>query len=86
MFEDGPLRIGRRDARSRRRHRDDLQADDRPQSAGTIGDRSRDVSIHTGLSKAEINTKVLALLADVRIRSQGLAKTHELSGASGSAP
>ena len=50
----------------------------------TIGDQIAEMfSIHTGLSKAEINTKVLALLADVRIPDPKVAAKaypHELSG------
>jgi peptide/nickel transport system ATP-binding protein len=50
----------------------------------TIGDQIAEMfSIHTRLSKAEINAKVLALLADVRIpdpRVAAKAYPHELSG------
>ena len=50
----------------------------------TIGDQVAEMfSIHTELSKAEINTRVLALLADVRIPDPRLAARaypHELSG------
>jgi len=50
----------------------------------TIGDQIAEMfSIHTELSKAEINTKVLALLADVRIPDPAVAAKaypHELSG------
>jgi peptide/nickel transport system ATP-binding protein len=50
----------------------------------TIGDQIAEMfSIHTDLSKAEINTRVLALLADVRIPDPRLAAKaypHELSG------
>jgi peptide/nickel transport system ATP-binding protein len=50
----------------------------------TIGDQIGEMfSIHTGLSKADITTKVLALLADVRIpepNAAAKAYPHELSG------
>ncbi|WP_454620242.1 ABC transporter ATP-binding protein [Bradyrhizobium cenepequi] len=50
----------------------------------TIGDQIGEMfSIHTELSKAEINARVLALLADVRIPDPKLAAKaypHELSG------
>ncbi|MGX9428558.1 MULTISPECIES: ABC transporter ATP-binding protein [Bradyrhizobium] len=50
----------------------------------TIGDQIGEMfSIHTDLSKAEINARVLALLADVRIPDPKLAAKaypHELSG------
>ncbi|MCA1457555.1 ABC transporter ATP-binding protein [Bradyrhizobium sp. BRP22] len=50
----------------------------------TIGDQIGEMfSIHTGLSNAEINARVLALLADVRIPDPKLAAKaypHELSG------
>jgi peptide/nickel transport system ATP-binding protein len=50
----------------------------------TIGDQIAEMfSIHTHLSKAEINARVLALLADVRIPDPKLAAKaypHELSG------
>jgi peptide/nickel transport system ATP-binding protein len=50
----------------------------------TIGDQIAEMfSIHTGLSKAEIAEKVLALLADVRIPDPKVAAKaypHELSG------
>jgi peptide/nickel transport system ATP-binding protein len=50
----------------------------------TIGDQIAEMfSIHTGLSKAEIAEKVLALLADVRIPDPNVAAKaypHELSG------
>jgi peptide/nickel transport system ATP-binding protein len=50
----------------------------------TIGDQIGEMfSIHTGLSRSEINARVLALLADVRIPDPALAAKaypHELSG------
>ena len=50
----------------------------------TIGDQIGEMfSIHTDLSKAEINARVLALLADVRIPDPKVAAKaypHELSG------
>ncbi|HET9586782.1 MAG TPA: ABC transporter ATP-binding protein, partial [Bradyrhizobium sp.] len=50
----------------------------------TIGDQIAEMfSIHTDLSKAEINARVLALLADVRIPDPTVAAKaypHELSG------
>ena len=50
----------------------------------TIGDQIGEMfSIHTGLSKAEIAAKVLALLEDVRIPDPKVAAKaypHELSG------
>ncbi len=50
----------------------------------TIGDQVGEMfSVHTDLSKAEINTKVLALLEDVRIpnpKQAAKAYPHELSG------
>ena len=50
----------------------------------TIGDQIAEMfSIHTNLSKAEINTRLLSLLADVRIPDPKLAAKaypHELSG------
>lgn len=50
----------------------------------TIGDQVAEMfSVHTDLSKAEINARVLALLADVRIpdpKTAAKAYPHELSG------
>ena len=50
----------------------------------TIGDQIGEMfAIHTGLSKAEINARVLALLEDVRIsdpKAAAKAYPHELSG------
>ncbi|MBR0824509.1 ABC transporter ATP-binding protein [Bradyrhizobium manausense] len=50
----------------------------------TIGDQVAEMfSVHTKLSKAEINARVLALLADVRIpdpKTAAKAYPHELSG------